>query len=82
MTFCLCVFASSFHAGEKTQPQTNKKPCRILTPAHTNKHISSFPLLEGFLLNNSKGCARMPIRNTTAIKGMSVVGAESSPAAN
>lgn len=29
----------------------------------------------GALLNNSNGCPRMPIRNTTAIKAMSILGA-------
>lgn len=33
----------------------------------------------GALLNNSNGCPRMPIRNTTAIKAMSILGAEWRP---
>lgn len=33
----------------------------------------------GALLNNSNGCPRMPIRNTTAIKAMSILGAERRP---
>lgn len=33
----------------------------------------------GALLNNSNGCPKMPIRNTTAIKAMSILGAEWRP---
>lgn len=33
----------------------------------------------GALLNNSNGCPRMPIRNTTAIKAVSILGAEWRP---
>lgn len=33
----------------------------------------------GALLNNSNGCPRMPIRNTTAIKDVSILGAEWRP---
>lgn len=43
---------------------------------HTNTHSTQGM---GVLLNNSNGCPRMPIRNTTPIKAMSILGVERRP---
>lgn len=64
----------------KQRQQNARQPETPTYPKH--KHISPFPALresKGALLNNSNGCPRMPIRNTTAIKAMSILGAEWRP---
>lgn len=60
----------------------NKEQGSVETSNNTNTNIFLFSLPTkgmGALLNNSNGCPRMPIRNTTAIKAVSILCAEWRP---